>query len=155
MSPLTRASRCAVPGESNAALSHVSFVSGFGSSCSHPLFANRPSRMVGSGLKLISRPVIEPEPEPEPELEPELELEPEAEPELEPEIEAAVAEQPAEPAAAPQPEPEQAAEEPDYIDIEPDEITTIEPEPPRAPKAGAPSSSPGVPYKPEVEPAAE
>ena len=45
-------------------------------------------------------------------------------------------------------------EAPDYIDIEPNEVT-IEPEPPRAPKAGAPSSSPGVPYKPEVEPAAE
>ena len=39
----------------------------------------------------------------------------------------------------------------DYIDIEPNP----EPEPQRSPKAGGPSSSPGVPYKSEVEPAAE
>jgi CPA2 family monovalent cation:H+ antiporter-2 len=39
----------------------------------------------------------------------------------------------------------------DYIDIEPNP----EPEAPRSPRAGGPSSSPGVPYKPEVEPAAE
>ena len=32
------------------------FVSGFGSSCSQPLFANRPSHTVGSGRKMISRP---------------------------------------------------------------------------------------------------
>ena len=42
-SPLMRFRRSAVPGESNAPLSQVSFVSHFGSSCSHPLLANRPS----------------------------------------------------------------------------------------------------------------
>jgi CPA2 family monovalent cation:H+ antiporter-2 len=65
-------------------------------------------------------------------------------------------EEPVEPVAIPAPQTEAAAvaEAPDYIDIEPNEVT-IEPEPPRAPKAGAPSSSPGVPYKPEVVPAAE
>jgi CPA2 family monovalent cation:H+ antiporter-2 len=41
----------------------------------------------------------------------------------------------------------------DYIDIEPN--PEPEPEAPRTPRAGGPSSSPGVPYKPEVEPAAE
>jgi CPA2 family monovalent cation:H+ antiporter-2 len=41
----------------------------------------------------------------------------------------------------------------DYIDIEPN--PEPEPEAPRSPRAGGPSSSPGVPYKPEVEPAAE
>ncbi len=39
-----------------ADVSHVSFVSGFGSSCSHPRFANRPSQTVGSGRKMSSRP---------------------------------------------------------------------------------------------------
>jgi CPA2 family monovalent cation:H+ antiporter-2 len=63
--------------------------------------------------------------------------------------------------SAPRPAPEPAAEDVDYIDIEPDDVIAVESEPepepeaPRAPKAGAPSSSPGVPYKPEVEPAAE
>ena len=78
-------------------------------------------------------------------------------PEPEPE-----ADEPApDPAAVPAPAPaaEPPAEEQDYIDIEPDEVIAVEPEPepeaPRAPKAGGPSSSPGVPYKPEVEPAAE
>jgi hypothetical protein len=66
----------------------------------------------------------------------------------------------------PEPLPEVAAEAPepqvvpvdtveeelDYIDIEPD---PVEPEPSRSPKAGSPASAPGVPYKPEVEPAAE
>ncbi len=61
-----------------------------------------------------------------------------------------------EPTAIPAPPPraELGAEEVDYIDVEPD-VVTSEPERPRAPRAGAPSSSPGVPYKPEVEPAAE
>ena len=49
-------SRCAVAGLKRAALSHDSFVSGLGSSCSQPLFANRPSQIVGSGRKTISRP---------------------------------------------------------------------------------------------------
>ena len=39
-----------------AALSHVSWVIGFGSSCSHALFACRPSPIRGSGGKTISRP---------------------------------------------------------------------------------------------------
>src|SRR5580698_6491345 len=39
-------------------LSHVSLVSGFGNSCNHPLFAKRPSQMVGSGRKIISSPGV-------------------------------------------------------------------------------------------------
>src|SRR2546430_11727637 len=39
-----------------AALSHVSFVIGLGSSCSQPLLAKRPSRTAGSLRKLISNP---------------------------------------------------------------------------------------------------
>ncbi len=71
-------------------------------------------------------------------------------------LEGEVEEPAPEPAAIPAPPPqvEAAAEETDYIDVEPDAVT-VEPEPPRTPKAGAPSTSPGVPYKPEVEPAAE
>src|SRR6266536_1750859 len=38
------------------ALSHVSFVMGFGSSCSQPLLANRPSSTDGSFRKTISIP---------------------------------------------------------------------------------------------------
>jgi CPA2 family monovalent cation:H+ antiporter-2 len=49
---------------------------------------------------------------------------------------------------------ETVEEELDYIDIEPDPVEP-EPEPSRSPKAGGPASAPGVPYKPEVEPAAE
>jgi hypothetical protein len=45
-------------------------------------------------------------------------------------------------------------EELDYIDIEPDPVEP-EPQPLRSPKAGGPASAPGVPYKSEVEPAAE
>jgi CPA2 family monovalent cation:H+ antiporter-2 len=55
---------------------------------------------------------------------------------------------------APAPRAEVGAEEVDYIDVEAD-VVTSEPERPRTPRAGAPSSSPGVPYKPKVEPAAE
>ena len=36
--------------------SHVSMVRGLGNSCSQPLFAKRPSQMVWSGRKTISRP---------------------------------------------------------------------------------------------------
>src|SRR3954470_21067480 len=56
MSPLTSLYLSAVPTEINAALSHVSFVSGFGSSCSHALFAKRPSHTLGSGRKTSSTP---------------------------------------------------------------------------------------------------
>ena len=77
---------------------------------------------------------------------------------FEPELEVEGIEAPA--ALATPPPAAEAADEADYIDIEPDEVIVAPepepvPEPPRAPKAGAPSSSPGVPYKPEVEPAAE
>jgi CPA2 family monovalent cation:H+ antiporter-2 len=55
-------------------------------------------------------------------------------------------------------EPAAIEEELDYIDVEPDPVEP-EPqpvaEPPRSPKAAGPASAPGVPYKPEVEPAAE
>ena len=44
------------PMTSNA-LSHVSFVIGFGHSCSQPLLANRPSWIVGSGRNVISTPL--------------------------------------------------------------------------------------------------
>ena len=44
----------AVSGETRAALSQVSLVSGLGSSWSQPLLANRPSQIVGSGRKTIS-----------------------------------------------------------------------------------------------------
>src|SRR5262249_62236904 len=44
-------SLCSVAGLTNIALSHTSLVSGLGSSCSHPLLLNRPSRMQGSSLK--------------------------------------------------------------------------------------------------------
>src|SRR5205807_2192741 len=40
-----------------ATLSHVTLVIGFGSSCSQPLFAYRPSRIVGSGRKTTSQPL--------------------------------------------------------------------------------------------------
>ena len=39
-----------------ATLSHVSFVSGLGHSCSHPTFAKRPSYTAASGAKWISSP---------------------------------------------------------------------------------------------------
>src|SRR5437762_6197139 len=43
-----------VAGLTNAALSQQRVVTGLGSSCSQPLLANRPSKRVGSGRKLIS-----------------------------------------------------------------------------------------------------
>ena len=43
MSPVTTPSRFAVAGLTSAALSQVSFVTGSGSSCNHPLFVNDPS----------------------------------------------------------------------------------------------------------------
>src|ERR1700680_835012 len=46
----------AVPGLTSTALSHVSFVIGFGSSCSQPLFAKRPSRIDGSLRNETSKP---------------------------------------------------------------------------------------------------
>ena len=89
---------------------------------------------------LVETPVTFFVPEPETDS---AEPEPEPTPEPIPEV---VAE-------APEPEivPVEVEEELDYIDIEPNP----EPEPQRSPKAGGPSSSPGVPYKSEVEPAAE
>jgi CPA2 family monovalent cation:H+ antiporter-2 len=89
---------------------------------------------------LVETPVTFFVPEPETDA---AEPEPEPTPEPIPEV---VAE-------APEPEivPVEVEEELDYIDIEPNP----EPEPQRSPKAGGPSSSPGVPYKSEVEPAAE
>src|SRR6202043_616145 len=48
--------RFAVAGLTSTALSHVSLVIGFGSSCSQPLFAKRPSRIEGSLRKEISKP---------------------------------------------------------------------------------------------------
>src|SRR5688572_11886499 len=56
MSPLTSERSDAVAGAMSAALSHVSFVSDFGNSCSHALFAKRPSYTLGSGRKTTSRP---------------------------------------------------------------------------------------------------
>jgi hypothetical protein len=103
---------------------------------------------------LVEAPVtfFVPEPEterPEPAAETEV-PEPEAEvPEPEP-LPEVVAEAP-EPQVAPL---ETVEEELDYIDIEPDPVEP-EPEPSRSPKAAGPASAPGVPYKPEVEPAAE
>jgi len=47
--------RAAVAGDMAATLSQVTVVTGLGSSCSQPLFAKRPSWMVGSGRKVISR----------------------------------------------------------------------------------------------------
>ena len=53
---LSAFSRSAVAGLTSTALSQVSLVIGFGSSCSQPLLANRPSRTAGSLRKAISRP---------------------------------------------------------------------------------------------------
>ena len=50
--------RSASCGLIHAAVSQVSFVSGFGSSCSQPLLAKRPSQIVGSGRKMISSPPV-------------------------------------------------------------------------------------------------
>src|SRR6476660_2165120 len=49
---------CAVRALIHAAGSQVIFVNGFGSSCSQPLLAKRPSQTVGSGRKIISRPPL-------------------------------------------------------------------------------------------------
>jgi CPA2 family monovalent cation:H+ antiporter-2 len=97
-------------------------------------------------------PVAEPQPELWAEAPP-----PEPEPELDSEPQFWAEEPPPEPEIAPGPEivPEAVAEEElDYIDIEPDPVVP-DVEPPRPPKASGPASAPGVPYKPEVEPAAE
>src|SRR5690242_15222135 len=48
---------CSVAGLTKIALSQVILVIGFGSSCSHPLFAKRPSRTHGSRRKATSSPV--------------------------------------------------------------------------------------------------
>ena len=53
---LTPPSSAAVFGLTSAALSQVSLVSGFGSSCSQPLLAKRPSQTVGSGRNATSSP---------------------------------------------------------------------------------------------------
>src|SRR5919109_4364311 len=55
-SPRLRSRDSASRGLIQAAVSHVNFVSGFGASCSQPLFANRPSKTYGSGRKINSRP---------------------------------------------------------------------------------------------------
>src|SRR5262245_37117409 len=56
---LIRSRRLAVSGAISAALSHVSFVSDFGSSCSHALFAKRPSYTLGSGRNTTSSPELD------------------------------------------------------------------------------------------------
>src|SRR6185436_2057607 len=58
-SPSFRCCASASFGLIHAVGSHVIFVIGLGSSCSQPLFAKRPSPMVGSGRKMISRPDVE------------------------------------------------------------------------------------------------
>ena len=55
-SSLRTPSRAAVAGLSCTVLSQVSFVNGFGSSCSQPRLAKPPSWTVGSGLSTRSRP---------------------------------------------------------------------------------------------------
>ena len=55
-SPRSRPRVSASLGLIQAAVSHVSFVSGFGASCSQPLLAKRPSQTVGSGRKTSSSP---------------------------------------------------------------------------------------------------
>src|SRR5436189_5841453 len=58
MSPsasLCSSARCLL---THAVGSQVSLVSGFGSSCSQPLLAKRPSQIVGSGRKMISKPPL-------------------------------------------------------------------------------------------------
>src|SRR3954467_12932608 len=57
-SPSLRPRSFASCGLTQAVGSHVTFVSGFGSSCSQPLLAKRPSQTVGSGRKMISRPPL-------------------------------------------------------------------------------------------------
>ena len=57
-SPSLRPRSFASCGLTQAVGSHVTFVSGFGSSCSQPLLAKRPSHTVGSGRKMISRPPV-------------------------------------------------------------------------------------------------
>ena len=56
MSPRSRLFSSASFGLIHAAVSHVSFVSGFGASCSQPLLAKRPSQTVGSGRNTSSSP---------------------------------------------------------------------------------------------------
>src|SRR5206468_5971201 len=50
--------RNAVTGDIAATLSQVTVVTGFGSSCSQPLLAKRPSWIVESGRNVISRPDV-------------------------------------------------------------------------------------------------
>ncbi len=52
----TPPSSAAVFGLTSATLSHVTLVSGFGSSCSQPRFAKRPSKTAGSVRNAISSP---------------------------------------------------------------------------------------------------
>src|SRR3954452_19847244 len=56
-SPSLRPCWSASDGWTHAVVSQVTLVIGLGSSCSQPLFAKRPSQTVGSGRKMISRPV--------------------------------------------------------------------------------------------------
>ena len=56
-SVLTPPRAAAVFGLTSATLSHVTFVSGLGSSCSQPRFAKRPSKTAGSVRKAISGPL--------------------------------------------------------------------------------------------------
>src|SRR5262245_32377663 len=58
MSPSLSLCSSASRGLTHAVGSHVIFVSGFGSSWSQPLLAKRPSQIVGSGLKISSRPPL-------------------------------------------------------------------------------------------------
>src|SRR5687768_5006124 len=55
-SPFSRCLSCASFVLIHAHGSQVTLVIGFGSSCSQPLFAKLPSQIVGSGLKINSRP---------------------------------------------------------------------------------------------------
>src|SRR5580700_2611173 len=59
MSPMLRPFCCEVLGLIQTALSQVILFWGLGSSCSHPLLANDPSQIMGSGRNMISMPVTD------------------------------------------------------------------------------------------------
>src|SRR4029078_11060228 len=59
-SPSSRLRSRASCGLIHAVVSQGTLVSGFGSSCSQPLLANRPSQTVGSGRKISSSPPCAP-----------------------------------------------------------------------------------------------
>src|SRR6187455_243141 len=58
MSPFVSELSWASLGLIHAAVSQVSFVIGFGASCSQPLFEKRPSQTLGSGRNTISSPGV-------------------------------------------------------------------------------------------------